>query len=147
MNEAPPCSIRLQGGVSMKQEYDVYLGNEVAGKAQVEKQGLYYRITSNCHLTGAVIYRLVLSCDDREIKLGIFVPQGDAFSMTTKIPIKHIGEGQWRFKVAPQHPPVEEHFVPLSADEPFAYISQLENAHLQRQGDTVGIVLNDDAED
>lgn len=146
MNEAPPCSIRLQGGVLMNQTFDVYLGNQVTGKAEVEKQGLYYRISSRCQLTGAVIYRLVVSCGDKETKLGIFVPDDEAFSMVTTIPVKHIGTGEMHFKIVPKHQPVKEHFIPLTADQPFAYISQLENAHLQRQGDTGGIVLNDEAE-
>lgn len=143
MNDNPPCSIKLQGGVSMKQTFDVYLGNEVTGLAQVEKRGLYYRISCRCRLTGAVIYRLVVTCGDKDVKLGVFVPDADAFSTVTTIPIKHIGDGQMRFKIAPIHAPVEEHFIPLTATEPFAYISQLENAHLQRRDDTVGIVLRD----
>lgn len=142
MNEAPPCSIRLQGGVVMKQAYDVNLGNQVVGKAEVDRQGLYYRISSRCQLTGAVIYRLVAFQEEKEVKLGIFVPDGDAFSMVTTIPVKYIGEGELHFKIVPKHQPVQERFVPLTAEEPFTYISQLENAHLQRQGDVVGIVLN-----
>ncbi len=127
----------------MKQTFDVYLGNQKAGTAQVEKKGLYYRISSRCRLTGAVIYKLVVTCGDKDVKLGVFVPDGDAFSMVTTIPIKHIGDGQMQFKIVPRHAPVKEHFIPLTADEPFAYISQLEDAHLQRRDDTVGIVLRE----
>ena len=38
--------------------YDVLLGDEPIGKAQVKKEGLYYCISCRCRLSGEVVYRI-----------------------------------------------------------------------------------------
>lgn len=142
MNGAPPCSIDLQqGGAYMIGNYDVKLGNETVGQAAVTKQGLYYHICSQCKLTGSIVCKLVVQWDDKTETLGVLVPEAGQFCLNTKMPMKRAGQGQPQFQVSPKHQRMPENFVPIRADEPFAYLSQLENAYLKMSGNTVGLII------
>ncbi len=121
--------------------YDVILGSESIGKAQVEKEGLYYRISCRCRLSGEVAYKVHALCGEKCEDLGLLVPQNGAFTLTTRLPIKRLGEGQLQFKAVPRHPKTEGKFVPISADEPFSYLSRLENAYMQIRDGRIGVVL------
>lgn len=121
--------------------FDVFLGNEIIGKAQVEREGLYYRISCRCRLSGEVAYKVQVGCGEKCEDLGLLVPQTGAFTLTTRLPIKRLGEGQLRFKAVPRHPKLEGRFVPISADEPFSYLSRLENAYMQLRDGQIGVVI------
>ncbi len=122
-------------------EYDVFLGGQPIGKAQVIKEGLYYQISGKCHLSGAVVCKLTVSCGDHTEDLGVFVPEGAWFTVNKKVPVKRLGEGQPQFRVVPRHPELGEMFVPLRPEEPFAYIKRLGRAHLERRDGILGIRL------
>ena len=122
--------------------YDVMLGTESIGKAQVQKEGLYYRISCRCHLSGEVPYKVQVKCGDKCVDLGLLVPQNGAFILTTRLPVKRLGEGVPEFRAVPRHPKYEGEFVPISADEPFSYLSRLENAYMQIRDGQIGIVLD-----
>ena len=121
--------------------FDIILGTESIGKAQVEKEGLYYRITCRCRLSGEVPYKVHAVCNEKCEDLGLLVPQSGAFTLTTRLPIKRLGEGQLQFKAVPRHTKTEGKFVPISADEPFSYLSRLENAYMQIRDGRIGVVL------
>jgi hypothetical protein len=101
------------------------------GKAYVTEQGLYYRIRCRCAITSDVIHRLVVSCGDRQESLGILVPFGQEFGLDTKIAAKRIGRGELRFTVRPKRNEMKE-LLPLSPEEPFAYIRRLKECYLVR---------------
>ncbi len=109
------------------------------GEAKVEKQGLYYRFSCQCRLSGEVVCRLVAENGDRQENLGIPMPKDGEFALERRIPASHFPPGQWHIRVKPRHP--EGTFVPLGPEEPFAYISRLKNAHLERRNGVLGIVL------
>ena len=122
--------------------YDIYSGNEVVGTANVERQGLYYCFSCRCRLSGAVMYRLSVSCSGHHENLGVLVPMGDVFGLDTKLAVKRLGEGRLQFLALPKHPPVQRQFVPISPEEPFAYISRLQNAFLEVRNGQQGIVIS-----
>lgn len=124
-------------------EYDIYMGKMAVGKASVERLGLYYRLDCRCRLTGEILCRLMAECDGRSVDLGILVPRGGNFGLITKVPVKHFGKGEPRFRVYPKHSSGKGIFVEVYPDEPFAYLSRLKNAFLAVQNGQLGVVLTD----
>ena len=144
MNGTPPYCIQLQqGGVYMVGKYDVTQGGQVIGSVAVTQQGLYYRIACRCSLSGAVICKLAVFWKDRKVDLGIRGPEKDAFALSTRLAVKLAGEGTPEFRVLPKHEPMDAKFTPLRADEPFAYLSQLENAYLRISGGQIGLIIRE----
>ena len=125
----------------MLQEYPAFFGNEEIGKVFVERLGLYYGICCRCTLTGSVRLKLMAECGENRVDLGLCVPQGSLFGVNTKIPIKRLGEGKLQFHLIPKLQKIDGRFVAVSPNEPFAYIRQLQNAHLARQDGHLGIAL------
>lgn len=119
------------------------MGDKAAGKALVERQGLYYRISVRCDLDGEIMHKVVLRCGNGEENLGVPVPMGEQFGIDTRIPVKRAGEGTMEFLVLPRHGQLAGKFVPLSPEEPFRYIAKLKDAYLiSRQGQQ-GIVIKE----
>lgn len=114
-------------------EYAIYRKDEVIGKATVELQGLYYKITCKCNENSKARIRLGVSCGDRQADLGIFVPENGALMIRTTLPVKRLGEGALRFSVLEEQGPSA--WTPLKADEEFLYLSRLEQGRFEmRQG-------------
>lgn len=130
----------------MISEYDIHLGKDVVGTATVEKQGLYYRFACRCKLSGSPICRVVVECGGHHENLGILAPQGGAFSLTTKLAAKRIGEGPFSFRVLPKHSGGGS-FVAIYPEEPFAYLARLKNAYLEVRRGQIGVVIPDLTQD
>ena len=112
----------------MNHSYDIFLGGEVAGKAQVTREGLYFRFSCRLRLSGEVIYKLVLQKGEETVDLGIPAPEGEMFTLTTRIPIKRVGDGPFMIRAVPKHAPLDGRFVPLKEDEPIHYLSKMYDA-------------------
>jgi hypothetical protein len=121
--------------------YDILLGGESIGTAQVQRQGLYYIFDCRCDLSGEVVYRITVRCGENTQSLGIPVPDGNRFRLRTKIPVKNLGEGELSFRMVPKHANTDEKFVPISPEEPFRYLKRLQNAFLQVRDGKVGVVI------
>ncbi len=125
----------------MERKYSIMIGQQHAGKVLVCRQGLYYRFSCRCSLSGDIIYRLMVTCGSVRENLGILVPKEGGFGLDTKIPVKRIGEGELSFLLVPKQ---EEHsgtFVPISPEEPFAYISRLKESFFLLQNGQPGICM------
>lgn len=131
----------------MDGNYGVYFGKEMAGKVQVKREGLYYRFTCRCQLSGDVVCRLHVACGDKRESLGVVVPMDDGFGLDTRIPVKHLGEGEMEFRLIPKQESMRETagetFVPVYPEEPFSYIERLKNAFLARKKGQVGVVIRE----
>jgi hypothetical protein len=125
----------------LQQEYFIFSGEEKIGAVVVQQQGLYYRISCRCNLTGSVRYKLLASCGNLSADLGLCIPKDNQFGVDTAIPVKRLGHGELSFRLVPKHSRVEGDFVTVSADEPFGYIQQLQKAHLVHREGVVGIAL------
>lgn len=125
----------------MEENYGVYFGNQLAGKVQVLRQGLYYRFICRCKLTGDVVCRLGVSCGDKRENLGVVIPMDGGFGLDTKIPAKRLGEGKMEFYLIPKHDIPTGKFVPIYPEEPFAYIERLKDAYLAKKDGQVGAVI------
>lgn len=127
----------------MEENYGVYFGKDQMGKVQVQRQGLYYRFTCRCRLTGDVVCRLHVACGDKRESLGVVVPMDDGFGLDTRIPVKRLGEGKMEFLLVPKHELGSGTFVPVYPEEPFAYIERLKDAYLARKEGQVGVMIRE----
>lgn len=123
----------------MDGEYDILMGNEVVGTATVERQGLYYRFCCKCKISGAVMCRVTVSCNGHHENLGILIPEGNGFGLTTRLSVKKLGKGPFQFRVLPKHLKGEKEFIPVYPEEPFAYLTRLQNAFLEVRNGQTGI--------
>ena len=124
-------------------EYPIKQGVQVIGMAKVERQGLYYHFSCRCRLMGQIVHRLTVRCGDKTENLGIPVPGVDAYTLEKRISVSKLGQGEMTVQAVPKHAALGGKFVPLSPEEPFAYLSRLKNAHLARQNGILGIVLEE----
>ena len=155
----------------MSETYDIMFADSPVGKAQVEKQGLYYAFSCRCRLPDEGIYRIHAIYADKREDLGICVPIGEMFGMDKKISAKHLGDGTPDFELLPKDwkprenvpmqesepdiyeeeqpiseemipdEPEEELFLPVSEEEPFAYLTRLDNAVMEVREEQVGILF------
>ena len=119
----------------------VYFGNQLVGKVSVTRQGLYYRFQCRCQLSGDVVCRLSVRCGDRRESLGVVVPMDGGFGLDTSLPAKRLGEGEMEFALSPKHDLPQGKFIPLSPEEPFAYIERLKESFLTKKEGKLGLVL------
>ena len=120
---------------------DILLADKPIGTAKIKKEGLYYNFRCKCRLSGQVICRLVAYCGENRQNLGICVPMDGEFGVQTRIPVKRLGEGTLVVRAEPNHGTVSERFVPIRAEEPFAYIDKLQNAFFAYRNKQPGVVL------
>lgn len=126
-------------------DYGVFFGEKAVGKAQVDKQGLYYHVTCRCDLSGEVMHRLEVSCAEKRFNLGILVPMEQGFGLDTRFPVSRVGEGELRFRLLPRHDALGgRRFVPIKPEEPFRYLERLKDAFLEIQEGKKGVSLPDE---
>lgn len=119
--------------------YDIYLGARKVGKAEVIREGLYYRFRCNCDLPGGEIYRLVISCGEKTENLGIPIPNGDSFWLSTRLPVSHFAGQEPTFWALPRQ---QKYWVPVLPEQPFPYLSALENAVLEERDGKMGLLIS-----
>ena len=121
--------------------FEVYLHGQPVGKAEVRREGLYYRFRCRCRLSSQSVCHL----EANEVSLGILVPMGDGFGLDTKLPVKRFRDETWDFQIMPNRPVLEGRFIPIKPEEPFAYLERLKSAYLARRDGQVGIVIKENA--
>ena len=125
--------------------YDIYQGDEKIGKAEVRREGLYYRFLCYCNLSGEIMHRIVVTCGTKQENLGIPIPDRDCFYLSAKLPVSRFSEGEPTFQVIPKHPyKTDGLWTSISPETPFAYIHKLQNAVLERRGDQIGILISEE---
>ncbi|MBQ3194188.1 MAG: hypothetical protein IJB59_11570 [Oscillospiraceae bacterium] len=125
----------------MEGNYGVYFGRQLAGKVQVIRQGLYYRFICRCTLSGDVICRLQVTCGNSRENLGVVIPMDGGFGLDTRIPVKRLDTGCMEFLLVPKKEEIVTTFVPISPEEPFAYLTRIKNAYLVKRGAQLGIMV------
>ena len=127
----------------MDGSYDIFRGGEKIGKAEVCREGLYYRFQCVCDLSGEVIYRIEALWGEKKVNLGILIPGEDGFYLHTKIAARKLGQGRPSFHAVPRHPKNEGMWVPISPEEPFTYLHRLKNAVPEIRNGIMGICIKD----
>lgn len=113
--------------------YPIRRGNTEAGQVRITREGLYYRFQCRCRLAGSGVRRVRLRCGGREENLGVLVPDGDTFSLSTRIPVKRIPEGTPEFEIVSSFREGKTRLAPIYPEEPFAYLTRLKDAYLVRR--------------
>ena len=121
--------------------YDILLGGRPVGTAAVTKEGLYYHFDCRCDFTGEVMHRIVVRFGQKEVFLGIPVPEGGKFVLRKKIAVKNFPEGEFSFRAVAKRGQMDGMFVPISPEEPFAYLRRLQESFLQVREGKVGIII------
>ena len=111
-------------------EQELTFGDRPVGRVRAERQGLYYLFRCRCRLSGEAVFRLLVSCGEKQEDLGILVPMEGGFGLDTRRPVKRLGEGTLSFRLASNHDAPKTHFAPISPEEPFAYLQRLKDAYL-----------------
>lgn len=123
----------------MEGKYDIYMGEDRVGEAEVMQQGLYLQISCRCRLSGAIICRVLVFSGDKQENLGTLIPEGEYFCLRTKIPVKRLSQSALRFRAMPRRGTEPAKFVPIYPEEPFAYIHRLKEAYLEIQNGQIGV--------
>ena len=121
--------------------YEIRQGTGVVGRVTVERQGLYYRFSCRCHLTGEIMHRLSVMIGGEATDLGVCVPMDGTFGVEKRLPCKKFPDGIPEFRLVPHHEKMEGKFVPIYPEEPFAYLARLKNAFLAYREGQAGIVI------
>ncbi len=127
----------------MNQKFDIFRGGEKIGKAEVTREGLYYRFRCCCALSGEVIYRLHVTCGTKTENLGILIPSGDAFRLEKRLPVSRFADGEFTIRAVPANPDRGKQFVPVLPEEPFQYIAKLNAARMASRDGQAGVVFED----
>lgn len=107
--------------------YQITYNGRQVGQAQAEREGLYYKITCVCDFSDDEIHRIVASDGKSVVKLGVCVPNGNQFSLSTKVPAKYLSAGDLCFSVASEC----TSGIPIFSGKPFPHLDKLETARLQ----------------
>ena len=103
----------------MKNEFAVFYGQTAVGKAEIIRQGLYYRISCRYRLPSNEICRLIIKWPGGWENAGIPVPEGDGFILVKKIPVKKLPDEDMSIHLFPAEADScgQEQRVDIEADE------------------------------
>ena len=110
--------------------YDLLLEKKKVGTASVERCGLYIEIVCQCQFQEEGIYKILLTGTSSSINLGTSVLSEDGFVLKRKIPLKKVGDGEYRFSVITPQGYNTNSGIPVCANTAFNSISKLRNARL-----------------
>ena len=126
--------------------YEVFNGNDVVGKVQLIRQGLYYRVICRCCLSEDMVRRLYAVQENSRENLGVLVPEEDGLVLDKKIPVKRISDKTTRFLLSAGDSKMRGKLVPVSPEEPFLYIDRLKSAFLETENGKVNIRIEESPE-
>ena len=124
--------------------YDVIMGTQVVGQAEVIKEGLYYRFSCRCTPPDEAIYRVTVSDGVNTRDLGICVPSGEWFCLVCRVPIKHLPGENLTFSLVCSEMRTT---LPVETDMPFPALDKLETAYLSENNSEIIIDPNQDRQD
>ncbi len=117
--------------------WKVYENGRAVGSCCVERAGLYWHFRCRCRIESKRITRLSIQIGQFRKNLGVLVPADGSFVLECREPVRAFPEGTPEFSAVGGRPVGK--FAPVYPDEPFSYIEQLENAHLERRNGVLGI--------
>lgn len=114
-------------------DYDIFWNGKIVGKAQVEKQGLYYNFLCRCRPDEKARYEIRLHHAGGEENLGLCVPEGNGLQLKTRLAVRRVGGGSYRFELMRRE--TAGQLFPVDPDQPFEALTHLGNGYaLKRDG-------------
>ena len=127
----------------MHQRDPIYHDGQVIGTAYIEKQGLYYKFKCVCQPKKPGLYAIYASNGNEKLKLGICVPEGENFVLTTRIPIKYFDTDAITFTAVNKI--TDENRILIDENKPFPVIEKLDKATYFYERGVGSIILHQDA--
>lgn len=121
----------------MQWNSEVFWDRQPVGTACVTREGLYYRFRCECRFPDKRGYRLRVCCGSKTLDLGLCVPEGNLFTLSKRIPIKQVGDGEMSFQAMRNIQKAS--FSPVEENLPFSGIPILQYARLAVNNGQVGI--------
>ena len=109
--------------------YTVYRNHEEAGKATVERKGLYYTVCAMCKFPERP-HRLFAIWQDKTMDLGIFVPENAGFYLKKTFKCQLEGKGVPRFEAMDCENKNAPAGITVELNSPFPYLTGLDKMHL-----------------
>ncbi len=117
--------------------FQIFDKESCVGTAQIQQEGLYYRIYCNCKINADGIHRVIVRDGESAIDLGICVPEGNQFALTSRVPIKKLNADSCIFSLVKQGEKPSEHCsrreVPVETGKPFPALDELENGYFTNE--------------
>ena len=105
---------------------EIYWEDRAIGTVNMDKEGLYYRISCACKPEHEGRYHIVICSEAACIDLGLCVPNGNTYTLVTRIPIKRLKGNTLRFTLQNTgKKAVDICCIPVSADSPFPFLHKL----------------------
>lgn len=106
--------------------FDIRFNGTIMGNANVKQKGLYYYINCTCKLPNRELYRVVMYDKSFRKDLGICVPHGDEFTISTRVPAKCFQGDVFTFELVRE---AKGEYV-ISDNMHFTHLDKLETARL-----------------
>lgn len=119
---------------------DVLFDGEKVGTIEVNKKGLYYHFICKCRFAEQGKYRIVVSCGNKSVSLGLCVPKGKEFGFETSVPIKRFADGNMVFHAVTDE---EIRFYAITQESAFDHITELRKAKYAVREGKAGVVITD----
>ena len=119
--------------------YQIFKNETCVGSAHILQEGLYYRICCNCKVSTKGIHRIVVCDDENTADLGICVPQGNEFILTSRIPVKKLNIENCSFSLVKQGNQKAKREVPVETGKPFPAIEELGSAYFRSEDSVIVI--------
>lgn len=122
--------------------YDVMYASQVVGYAQMEKEGLYYRILASCEMKDTGIYKLQIQNGHETVKTLTCIPGKKGYTAETRIPVKQLENVQIQFSLMEKNQ-ISQLLAPVDPEQEFPYMGQLEQAVLVSSADQPMIAIRE----
>lgn len=116
----------------MLQNYDVTYDGQTVGRVELEREGLYYRLSCRCRVNDRGIHRLYAAGE----RIGVLIPDGGELVLETKVAAKRLKEGGG-FSLEEKR----ETFIPIHPGEAFGHLGKLRLAKLAFREGEPGLFL------
>ena len=122
--------------------YSVMWHGKPVGYATVEKEGLYYKLKCFCQPEQKRYYRIKVNDCCTEIDLGICVPSGAGFTLTTRVPVRKLNKDQLKFVLVDHCAINAPQIIPIINDSPFPWLDRLISARFQYRNGKAAVVID-----
>lgn len=127
----------------MTEKCDIMYDNNAVGTANIRKEGLYYRFDCHCDFQVPGLHRLYAQCENRTVDLGICIPRGDSFGLSTTIPVSRLGKNKITVFAGSKNGLIQEKVIPIDQAKPFSRLEDIDYAILSGTGIMIKEVSRD----
>lgn len=120
--------------------HEIIWQDRPVGHAEIEKEGLYLKIRCSCAPPDKGFFRVLVDDGIITRDLGICVPEGNCFTLTTRISAKHLKEEDLSFRLIRKDKQIS--VIPVATEEPFSGLALLDRAKLQVMNGQPEIVID-----